>query len=165
MQDPHKKGGSGLWRWGGWASLIRPSLSRWPASQRWEACVRGGSLSAYTPILSFPVFVLISLLITSKESVSPFPFRRWFFQPLPSESSFYPFSSAPRTLPLISITSLSSRSIWSQWPLSRGPLLLSLIIFGLCLWPFPKHLRCIVADSQRKQAYSFQRGKRVGRTS
>lgn len=51
----------------------------------------------------------------------------------------------------ISITSLSSRSIWSQWPLSRGPLLSSLIIFWFCLWLFPTHLRSIIADSQTEK--------------
>ena len=52
------------------SSPSSPSLSRWPALQRLEACVKGGSLSTYTPIPNFSNVCLNFFSHQLKEGVS-----------------------------------------------------------------------------------------------
>lgn len=136
-------------------------VSWWPASQRREALCGGGSLSACMLSSVFPVFVLVSLLITSKE-VSPHSlcgdqFLQTLLPNLPLSLLLCTQDPSP-----ISITSLSSRSIRSQWPTVRGPLLscLSFLVLSLA---FSYALKIIIADSQtEKTNLQFPKGKMVG---
>lgn len=129
-----------------------------PASQRLEACVRGGSILTSLSAPNYSCVCPNFLSYHLKGEGAPFPFSRLFHQPLPSESSFHPFPSShlhqghPDNIPVLwkhvkSVTTVQSLFCFLSFSGSiSGSLIMCSVLKctnSLCTRKHSKHLRSI----------------------